>query len=148
MDTIERFIEAQNVSYNIALNEIKNGKKRSHWMWYIFPQIKGLGQSYTSMYYGINDIKEATDYLEDEILGTRLREISNELLNLKENNPRFIFGEMDSLKLKSSMTLFDYISNDDIFDKVLNKYFNGNRDELTLNIINDMENKHIKTKEL
>ena len=132
MEQLDRFIKAQENTYVVALNEIKNGRKQSHWMWYIFPQIKGLGMSETSRYYGIDDEEEAKAYLDNEILGSRLREITSELLKLNIDNPVDIFGTIDTMKLKSSMTLFDYVSDDKIFSQVLNKYYNGEIDEKTI----------------
>ena len=132
MEQLDRFIKAQENTYLVALNEIKNGRKQSHWMWYIFPQIKGLGMSETSRYYGIDDEEEAKAYLDNEILGFRLREITSELLKLNIDNPVDIFGTIDTMKLKSSMTLFDYVSDDKIFSQVLNKYYNGEIDEKTI----------------
>lgn len=132
MEQLDRFIKAQENTYLVALNEIKNGRKQSHWMWYIFPQIKGLGMSETSRYYGIDDEEEAKAYLDNEILGFRLREITSELLKLNIDNPVDIFGTIDAIKLKSSMTLFDYVSEDKIFSQVLNKYYNGEIDEKTI----------------
>ncbi len=132
MEQLDRFIKAQENTYLVALNEIKNGRKQSHWMWYIFPQIKGLGMSETSRYYGIDGEEEAKAYLDNEILGSRLREITSELLKLNIDNPVDIFGTIDTMKLKSSMTLFDYVSDDKIFSQVLNKYYNGEIDEKTI----------------
>ena len=132
MEQLDRFIKAQENNYLVAINEIKNGRKQSHWMWYIFPQIKGLGMSETSRYYGIDDEEEAKAYLDNEILGSRLREITSELLKLNIDNPVDIFGTIDAMKLKSSMTLFDYVSDDKIFSQVLNKYYNGEIDEKTI----------------
>ena len=132
MGKLDRFIKAQEDAYLIALNEIKNGKKQSHWMWYIFPQIKGLGMSEISRYYGIDDEDEAKKYLDNDILGFRLREITLELLKLDIDNPVDIFGVIDAMKLKSSMTLFDYVSDDKIFSKVLTKYYNGEVDDKTI----------------
>ena len=132
---ISRFKDAQERIYPIALRELQEGQKRSHWMWYVFPQLKGLGHSYNSKFYGISGTKEASEYLEDPILGQRLREISNVILNLATDDAVAVFGSIDSRKLKSSMTLFDFISPNDIFARVLDKYFNGQRDNLTVNII-------------
>ena len=132
MEQLDRFIKAQENTYLVALKEIKNGRKQSHWMWYIFPQIKGLGMSETSRYYGIDGEEEAKAYLDNEILGFRLREITSELLKLNIDNPVDIFGAIDAMKLKSSMTLFDYVSDDKIFSQVLNKYYNGEIDEKTI----------------
>lgn len=132
---LQRFIDAQKRDYEIALSEIKNGRKRSHWMWYIFPQIKGLGFSETSKFYGITNLKEAEEFLTHPVLGKRLVEISNELLNLPTNNAHAVFGSPDDIKLKSSMTLFSLVPNADaVFQKVLDKFFDGKKDEKTLNI--------------
>ena len=133
---LSRFHEAQAMHYHIALEEIKDGYKRSHWMWYIFPQIKGLGKSSTSQYYGIVSLDETKAYLDDEILGVRLREICAELLKHSDRSVQGILGGIDSMKLKSSMTLFDAVSPDDVFAKVLDVFFFGKRDKLTLEIIN------------
>lgn len=134
---LSRFLEAQKDAYEIALKEIKTGRKTSHWMWYIFPQIKGLGQSETSKYYAIKDIREAQEYLDHEILRTRLIDISNALLKLQTNNPVEVFGHIDSVKLKSSMTLFSLIENTNpVFQKVLDKYFDGGKDENTIQLFN------------
>ena len=132
MNSLDRFKVAQEEIYPRALDEIKNGMKMSHWMWFIFPQIIGLGESDNAIYYSIVNIEEATKFLSHEVLGKRLREITNELLKLKTNDPEEIFGEIDAMKLKSSMTLFDCVEENSIFDEVLKKYFNGQRDELTL----------------
>ena len=137
---LERFTDAQNNkeygSYESALNEIKNGKKRTHWIWYIFPQLKGLGHSFNANFYGIDDIHEAKRYLEHPVLGSRLREISQALLNLNENDPHKIMGSPDDLKLKSCMTLFAHVSeNDSVFHKVLAKFFNNETDEKTLQFL-------------
>jgi uncharacterized protein (DUF1810 family) len=134
---LSRYLEAQESSYMQALAEIKSGKKRSHWMWYIFPQFKGLGISDTSRHYAINDLHEAKSYLNHPILGYRLKQISNELLLLGENNATNIFGKPDDLKLHSSMTLFATVdtSEEQTFNKVLAKFFNGQTDNKTLILI-------------
>ncbi len=133
---IERFIDAQQRDYATALSEIKNGRKRSHWMWYIFPQIQGLGFSETSRYYGIKNIEEAEAYLMNPVLGKRLIEISQELLTLADTNANKIFGSPDDMKLKSSMTLFASVPNSNpVFQQVLDKYFRGAKDEKTLQLI-------------
>lgn len=136
---LERFIEAQKDDYYIALREIQNGRKITHWMWYIFPQITGLGKSDISQYYEIKSLKEAREYLNNDILREHLLEISNELLKLNTSNPLEIFGEIDALKLKSSMTLFAYVSNEEVFHKVIDKYYNGVMDEITLKICHELE---------
>lgn len=132
---LNRFVDAQEGVYPIALKELQEGRKRSHWMWYIFPQHKGLGHSYNSTFYGISGANEAKEYLEHPILGQRLREVSNAILNLVTDNAEEVFGGIDSRKLKSSMTLFDLVSPNDIFARVLDKYFAGKRSNRTLTII-------------
>jgi len=133
---LQRFVDAQQKDYEIALEEIKQGKKRSHWMWYIFPQIQGLGFSETSRYYAINDKEEATAYLKHPVLGTRLIQICHALLQLPDKNAIHIFGYPDDLKLKSSLTLFSSLPDaDPVFQAVLNKFFNGKKDENTLQIL-------------
>lgn len=133
---ISRFIEAQRSSYQQALTEIKNGKKASHWIWYIFPQIKGLGRSAMSEYYSIQDIDEAKAYLADAILSKRLIEICEVLLSLDTNDAVEVMGRPDDKKLKSSMTLFDAATDSlEIFQMVLDKYYNGKKDNLTLRIL-------------
>lgn len=132
---LDRFVKAQEYDYTIALNEIRNGKKRSHWMWYIFPQIKGLGYSSMAQYYGIQNHKEAEEYLNHPLLGMRLREITTVLLNLESVNASEIFGYPDDIKLKSSMSLFYLVSNAEIFKKVLEKYFDGNIDDKTIELL-------------
>lgn len=137
--SLERFVSAQEYDYEIALYEIRKGRKQSHWMWYIFPQIQGLGYSPTAQYYAIENRKEAVEYLKHPILGTRLIEISEALLSLKENDATRIMGYPDDLKLKSSMTLFYAISKNDIFKKVLDKYFEGEMDDKTLKILKELD---------
>jgi uncharacterized protein (DUF1810 family) len=133
---LQRFIDAQAESYSIALSEIISGRKRSHWMWYIFPQIQGLGMSETSRLYAIKDIHEATAFLNHPVLGSRLVRICNELLNLKSDDAHQIFGSPDDLKLCSSMTLFSSVpSADPVFQKILDKFFDGKEDEKTVSII-------------
>lgn len=133
---ISRFYKAHEQSYDTALTEVQAGRKTSHWMWYIFPQIKGLGHSSMSEYYAIRNIAEARIFLDDGILGAHLIEISNALLHLNQNDPVRIFGMIDAKKLRSSMTLFAYISDkDSVFHKVLDKYYQGNPDGRTLSLI-------------
>lgn len=129
---LQRFIEAQNDSYDQALKEIRNGRKLTHWIWYIFPQIKGLGFSYNSEYYGITSLQEAKDYLENELLRKRLFEITESLLMHKGKDIESIMGDIDALKLKSSMTLFDAVQPDDIFGEVLDEFYGGERCRITL----------------
>ncbi|MGL2987195.1 DUF1810 domain-containing protein [Flavobacterium sp. RSSA_27] len=136
---LNRFIKAQENAYEQALSEIKSGRKRSHWMWFIFPQYKGLGFSETSKYYAINNLDEAKCYLNHPILGDRLKLLTKELLALNENNATKVFGKPDDLKLKSSMTLFAAIdaSQENIFKAVLDKFFNGQTDYKTLTLIKE-----------
>ena len=135
-DGLNRFIKAQIGDYEIALAEIKNGSKRSHWMWYIFPQIQGLGFSETSRYYAIKDLAEAKAYLHHPVLGERLVAISKALTGLKQNDAYSIFGSPDDVKLKSSMTLFAALPGaDPVFRSVLDKFFGGETDGATLQLI-------------
>jgi uncharacterized protein (DUF1810 family) len=131
---LERFLKAQEYSYQVAYAEIKEGYKRSHWMWYIFPQIKGLGRSSMSEYYGITCLDEARAYLEDEVLEARLKKICEELMKHSDKSVQDIFGEVDSMKLKSSKTLFDKVCPNEVFGKVLEVFFDGKRDKRTLDI--------------
>ena len=122
---LERFVEAQNLVYDMALQEIKDGQKRGHWIWFVFPQIKGLGHSYNSEFYGISGTKEAQAYLEHPLLGARLREISQAMLDCGNPSADDILGFPDVLKVRSCMTLFDMVSPNDIFKQVLEKYYEG-----------------------
>jgi uncharacterized protein (DUF1810 family) len=135
---LNRFLEAQKSEYSTAFSEIKNGKKRSHWMWYIFPQIHGLGFSETSKFYAIKNIQEAEDFLNDPVLGKRLIDICEELLKQNTNNAHQIFGSPDDVKLRSSMSLFSSLKNSDpVFQNVLNKFFHGEKDNRTLEILQE-----------
>ncbi|WP_426064019.1 DUF1810 domain-containing protein [Flavobacterium sp. DSP2-3-1] len=132
-----RFLEAQNQVYLKALSELKKGKKNTHWMWYIFPQLKGLGSSETAHFYGIKDWNEAIEYLQHPVLGQHLIEISLVVLQLEGKTASEIFGTPDDLKLRSCMTLFATIKNaNPVFAKVLEKYFNSIPDERTLQLLN------------
>ena len=136
MAVLTRFLKAQEYDYNRALQEIRSGRKRSHWMWYIFPQIQGLGFSSTAQYYAIRDLNEAKEYLSHPVLGERLKEISSALLELEGLSASEIFGYPDDLKLRSSMTLFRLADlNCDIFEQVLEKYYDGKPDERTVSIV-------------
>lgn len=136
MNDLKRFLEAQKNDYAAALAEIKRGRKLSHWMWYIFPQIAGLGFSSTSKFYAIKDKREAESYLAHPILSERLVEISNALLTVEDKTAHQIFGSPDDVKLKSSMTLFAALEDTDpVFHKVLVKYFDGAKDQRTLELI-------------
>lgn len=138
MDTnsLDRFLEAQERMYETALKEIKNGEKESHWMWYIFPQLRGLGKSRMAYAYGINGLEEAKAYLAHPVLSTRLIEISEALLKHKNQDIENILGDIDAMKLRSSMTLFAIISyNDSVFHQILDCFYNGEMDELTKRLI-------------
>ena len=130
---LERFKRAQTQDYAVALREIRSGRKRSHWMWYIFPQLRGLGHSGMADYYGIDGREEAVAYLADDVLGPRLIESSEALLALEDKDAEHIFGFPDVLKLRSCMTLFAAVSEEgSVFQKVLDAYYHGEKDELTL----------------
>ena len=133
---LTRFLTAQERVYETALSEIKSGRKGSHWMWYIFPQIAGLGYSETSKRYAVKDQAEAEAYLQHPLLGSRLIEISKALQELEDNHATRIFGSPDDMKLKSSMTLFSILPGaDPVFSQILAKYFNGIPDWVTLNLL-------------
>ncbi len=135
-NSLKRFTDAQENSYAKAFSEIQQGRKQSHWMWFIFPQIAGLGFSETSRYYAIKDLQEATGFLKHPVLGSRLINISLELLKLKTNDVHRVFGSPDDLKLKSCMTLFSMLPEaDPVFKTVLEKFFNGEKDIKTLRLI-------------
>jgi len=136
MNDLRRFLDAQQRDYATALTEIRGGQKRSHWMWYIFPQIAGLGYSDMAKRYAIKDLAEATAYLAHPILGRRLKEITAALLDLDTNNATHLMGSPDDLKLRSSMTLFALVEgNESVFDAVLKKFFDGHKDPATLQLV-------------
>ena len=136
---LSRFLKAQEHDYSRALQEIRSGRKRSHWMWYIFPQIQGLVFSSTAQFYAIRDLDEAKAYLAHPVLGARLKEISSALLELDGLSADEIFGYPDDLKLRSSMTLFRLADLDcDIFEKVLEKYYDGIPDNRTVSILKSL----------
>ena len=139
MINLYRFYEASDWNYDIALKEIQQGRKRSHWIWFIFPQMRGLGFSSNSQYYGITGRAEAEDYLCDRTLGPRLREITQALLNHKGRSVQDILGHIDAIKVRSSMTLFDLVSPNDIFAKVLDEFYDGRRCERSLRLIEEAE---------
>ena len=137
---LERFVSAQNSgyeNYERALSEMKAGRKKSHWIWYIFPQLEDLGKSRTAKFYGITDIEEARQYLAHPVLGARLKEISEALLALDENDPtRVMGGYPDDWKLRACMTLFAQISGEgSVFHQVLDKFFGGQQDTETLSML-------------
>ena len=124
-------------NYNkFTVADFKNGRKRSHWIWYIFPQLKGLGYSHNAEFYGIDDVNEAEAYLNHPVLGARLKEITQALLDPGRNETTPIMGYPDDLKLKSSMTLFSQVKGaDPVFQAVLDQYFNGTTDQQTLGLL-------------
>lgn len=132
---LERFVEAQKRDYNTALEEVKSGKKETHWIWYVFPQMCGLGHSCYANLYGIKSKEEAEEYLKHKVLGKRLREVTNALLEHEGKPADDIFGYPDTMKVKSSMTLFDSICPDDIFAQVLDKFYEGKRCKITIEML-------------
>ncbi len=133
---INRFLSAQQDIYPHVINELQNGKKTSHWMWFIFPQIEGLGSSPTSIKYAIKNIEEAKEYLNHPILGKRLLECTNIIAQTENKTADEIFGYPDTMKLRSCLTLFNFIAPEQkVFADVLKKYFNGEEDEQTLSIL-------------
>lgn len=133
---LSRFVRIQASNYEQALKEVKDGLKRSHWIWYIFPQLKHLGHSWNSKFYGISGIEEAEAYLNHPVLGTRLREITNALLTHKDLSAIEIFGDIDAIKVRSCMTLFNAVSPNDIFEEVLAVFYDKIIDKRTINRIN------------
>ena len=133
--SIDRFLKAQEGDYGVALREIRAGRKQTHWIWYIFPQLKGLGRSSSSEYYGIRDLDEAREYLAEPVLRMRLLEISEALLTLPSNDAEDVMGFPDNLKLHSSMTLFALAEpSSTVFQRVLDKFFAGEMDEKTVEL--------------
>ena len=135
---LDRFLTAQEKTYPFALNEIKKGRKVNHWMWFIFPQIRGLGNSSQSLKYSINSKEETISYFNHPILGARLLEISEELLVIENKTAKEIMGFKDEIKLKSSMTLFAKIQTEHkVFQAILDKYFNGVQCHKTLSFLGE-----------
>ena len=135
---LKRFIDAQNEdkTYEHALKEIASGRKTGHWMWFVFPQLRGLGKSSTAVYYGIIGRGEAKAYLADKVLGGRLREACNTLIQVRGRSAEEIFGPVDTMKLRSSMTLFYTVSGgEEVFRKVLAKYFDEKQDRKTIEML-------------
>lgn len=133
---LTRFLQAQQQDYPLALAEIQSGKKINHWIWYIFPQLKGLGRSEMSEYYGIQDLDEAKAYLANPVLNDRLVQICRALLSLSTNDAAAVMGGPDDIKLKSSMTLFAAVADSpNIFEAVLEKYYHGKKDFRTLALL-------------
>lgn len=132
---IDRFLPPQEAWHDKALAEIRRGHKESHYMWFIFPQLRGLGHSYYSDYYGISGLDETKAYLQHPILGPRLLEITTALLQLPGNDPYIIFGSIDTKKLCACMTLFEKAGDNSVFSDVLRKYYTGRRHTKTLKLL-------------
>jgi len=133
---LNRFISAQEGIYDRALAELRDGLKRSHWMWYIFPQVEGLGHSPTTRRYSIKSLEEARHYLAHPVLGQRLKESAEAVLAIQGRSAADIFGHPDDWKLQSSMTLFELVSGpESVFGRILDKYYQGKRDTRTLQIV-------------
>jgi uncharacterized protein (DUF1810 family) len=134
--SLQRFIDAQETSYDQALSELKRGRKQSHWMWYIFPQLRGLGLSATSVHYALHDLQEAEAFAKHPVLGTRLISLCEELLALPSRDATAIFGQPDDVKLRSSMTLFAAVPQaHSVFQAVLDKFFKGTPDPNTVRLL-------------
>ena len=137
---LSRFTSAQEGIYDGVLTELRRGHKRTHWMWYIFPQIDGLGQSTTSKHYAIKSIEEARQYLNHPVLGTRLLKCAEAVLTIEGRSVSEIFGYPDDLKFKSSMTLFAYEADPrSVFVRILDKYFDGKQDIKTLRLLEKLK---------
>ena len=135
---LRRFLAAQEGAYDCAFEELRNGRKRTHWMWYIFPQIDGLGHSATTKYYAIKSLEEARQYLRHPVLGARLVECAEAVLAVEGRSVSEIFGYPDDLKLKSSMTLFACAAGPcSVFARILDRYFGGERDARTLQLLSE-----------
>jgi uncharacterized protein (DUF1810 family) len=135
-NSLDRFVLAQEGTFDTAFDEVSRGRKQTHWMWFIFPQIQGLGFSEFAKYYAIKDLEEATNYLSHPVLGSRLIKISEELLNNHDRSANAIFGSPDDLKLRSSMTLFAAVPGaDPVFQKVIDQFFDGESDKKTQRIL-------------
>lgn len=132
---LNRYLSPHEKDYQKALQEIISGKKTSHWMWYIFPQIQGLGSTDYARLYAIQNLAEAKKYINHPILGAHLLQICAELLKLKSDDAFEIFGKPDNRKLKSCMTLFAQVSEETVFKQVLNKFYDGEMDQKTLDIL-------------
>ena len=135
-EDLQRFIVAQEDDYSVAFRELESGKKRSHWMWYIFPQLSGLGFSSMATHYALKNLQEAEAFLQHPVLGPRLVEITKVLLELQQRDATAIFGSPDDLKLRSSMTLFRQVSKTlPVFQAVLDKFYGGRPDAKTIALL-------------
>ncbi|MDQ6470690.1 DUF1810 domain-containing protein [Flavobacterium sp. LHD-80] len=139
---LTRFLDAQNKLYLTAYSELKKGKKETHWMWFIFPQIKGLGKSNIANYYAIADLEEAEAYLNHPVLAKHLVEIARLLLNYKTKSIEAILGELDARKLRSSLSLFVQVVNaNPIFQELLDTFYSGHLDPITLTLAQELKKK-------
>jgi uncharacterized protein (DUF1810 family) len=132
---LKRFVDAQHMVYANVVAELSRGKKRSHWMWFIFPQIAGLGFSSMAERFAIASPEEATAYLAHEVLGKRLRECTRLVLDVRDTTAHNIFGSPDDLKFRSSMTLFAAVSDDPLYGEAITRYYAGEKDQATLGIL-------------
>lgn len=138
---LQRFIDAQENIYTDVISELKQGYKKSHWMWYIFPQITGLGQSHISQQYAIGSLEEASAFVQHPILGDRLYECAEIVVNTEGSTAKQIFGTPDHLKFHSCITLFCQVENHHpVFDSALTKYFENKQEQLTLDILSGSSN--------
>lgn len=137
---LNRFITAQEPVYDRVISELNHGRKRSHWIWYIFPQLDGLARSATAQHYAIKSRAEAIAYLNHPLLGERIVECANKVLAIKDKTVAEIYDYPDDLKLKSSMTLFSEVGSDSVFARVLDQYFSGDQDYQTLQLLTELEN--------
>ena len=135
MTALDRFVEAQDHAYCNALAEIRRGAKRSHWMWYIFPQFAGLGQSPTARFFAIRSFDEARSYLEHPVLGPRYLECVQAVQNLATSDPVAVFGAVDAAKLRSSLTLFEAAQPHTLLASAIERWFDGERDKLTISLL-------------
>ena len=144
-DDLERFVQAQNGScgYSVALKEIRNGQKESHWIRYFFPQMRGLGHSSFSIYFGLRGLDDAKTYLKHKVLGKRLREISRALLEHQGKPMEEIMSPLNAMKVRSCMTLFDLASPNDVFSEVLEAFYGSSRDEQTIRLLNSPRDRAI-----
>lgn len=133
--SLERFVEAQAPVYATALAEIRRGAKRSHWMWFVFPQLAGLGRSETARFFGIRSLDEARTYLAHPLLGKRYFECVAALQDLASSDPAAVFGEVDALKLRSSLTLFEAAEPGPLLAAAIDRWFGGMRDQATLGML-------------
>ena len=139
-DDLSRFVDAQADTYTAALAEIRSGQKRSHWMWFIFPQLRGLGSSAMAQHYGIASLDEARAYLAHPVLGPHYRICVEAVDSLGTNDPVAVFGTTDAMKLRSSLTLFEAAAPSPLIDKILSRFFNADRDAATQQMLSAANN--------